>query len=794
VLCVCIRTGTENEGLPPVRSFAIVGSARLVSEATGYGCGVAAMGAARRPGLFADGTMNDFSSNSDLPSKGPDAAFNGSADASDQIEGVVERIVYENRENGFFVARLQEKGKADLTTFVGNLMAVSAGETIRLFGRWVEDPRWGRQLRVARYETLRPNTVDGIERYLGSGLIEGIGPVFAKRLVDAFGIETLRVIDEEPKRLRKVPGIGAKRAKQIREAWAGQRAIQSIMLFLQGHGIGTGQAVRIYKCYGDASVAVLRENPYRLAEDIVGIGFRRADEIAGQLGIAKDAAVRIDAGLLFTLNDAQGQGHLFLTNDELIERSGELLTVERERIEARLVDLVVRKEVIREDTSIYLPLAYFAETGCDQLLKRLIRTPIGDDVSVDAARAVTWLERRQRIQLSEGQREAIHMAAQAKLLVITGGPGTGKTTIIKSLLAIFERKGLRVALAAPTGRAAKRMAEAAEHEAKTIHRLLEWSPKQGAFVRDENNALDADLVVIDESSMIDCLLMHYLLKAVPAHARLFLVGDVDQLPSVGAGNVLMDIISSGAVPVVWLKTVFRQAEQSGIIVNAHRINAGEFPQFNSEDFVFVKRQDPVEARETVIELVTERIPRRFGLDPRRDIQVLAPMRRGPTGIGELNTALQVALNPNGEVVPRRSFRLGDKVMQLRNNYELDVYNGDVGIISTLSTEAAELEVRFDDRVVLYPFDELDDLALAYAMTVHKSQGSEYPAVVMSMLPQDYLLLQRNLLYTGVTRGKQLVVIVGAPRAVGRAVANNHIARRNTRLAERLRNAVPSQAS
>ncbi|MDQ1256581.1 MAG: exodeoxyribonuclease alpha subunit [Candidatus Hydrogenedentes bacterium] len=703
------------------------------------------------------------------------------------IEGTVERVVYESPDTGFLVARLQQDGQRGLTTFVGNVMAISPGETIRLWGRWVEDKKWGRQLRVERYETVLPATVNGIERYLGSGLIDGIGPKFAERLVKAFGVETLRVIDEEPERLRKVEGIGQKRAAQIREAWSSQKAIQSIMLFLQGHGIGVGQAVRIYKCYGDGAVAVLRKNPYRLAEDIVGIGFRSADKIAASLGIAKDAPQRLEAGLTFTLDEATGQGHMFLSKEELFEVASALLEVDAASLEDRLVALVRREMVVLQDECVYLRRMYFAETGCDQLIKRILGAPAGIALSIHVDNAIQWVEKQHKIALSEGQREALAKAATSKMLVITGGPGTGKTTVINSLIAVFEKKNVSILLAAPTGRAAKRMENATKRAAKTIHRLLEWSPKETRFLRDENNPLDADLIIIDETSMIDCLLMHSLLKAVPVHARLFLVGDVDQLPSVGPGNVLMDVLSSNVVPVVWLKTVFRQAEESGIISNAHRINTGQYPDFNITDFFFVERKDPVRAIETVIELVTDRIPKKFGFDPVKDIQVLAPMHRGATGVTRLNEALQAALNPDGEPVPRKNFRKNDKVMQMRNNYELDVYNGDAGIVRLVDEETKEIEVVFDDRVVLYGFDNLDDLALAYATTVHKAQGSEYPAIVLPLLPQDYLMLQRNLLYTAVTRGKQIVVIVGDPRAVGRAVHNDKIARRNTRLAERLRN-------
>jgi len=711
---------------------------------------------------------------------------NTTEESQGHIEGVVERIVYESEDTGFFVGRLREEGKPELTTFVGNLMAISIGETIRLWGRWVDDKKWGRQLRVERYETVLPATVKGIEKYLGSGLIDGIGKTFAKRLVGAFGVETLRIIDEEPERLRRVPGIGPKRAGQIREGWSRQRAVQSIMLFLQGHGVSVSQAVKIFKRYGDAAVAVMRENPYRIAGEISGIGFKGADKIAGNLGIAKDAPQRLEAGLLYALERAAAGGHVFLPDDELTEAAAEVLEVPSGDLERELIGLVARGELTREDEALYLPMLYAAERGCDQLLKRLIRTPAGKvPIRVDAA--IQWVERTHAIRLSEEQQAGIRAAVASKVLVITGGPGTGKTTLINGLLSIFDKKGLHVQLAAPTGRAAKRMESATDREAKTIHRLLEFSPKQGGFTRDDNNPLDGDLIIIDESSMIDVHLMHHLLKAVPPHARLFLVGDVDQLPSVGPGNVLMDVIASGAVPVVWLKTVFRQAAQSGIITNAHRINQGEFPEFNAKDFFFVERKEPAKALDTVLELVTSRIPGKFGLDPKRDVQVLAPMHRTETGVMRLNETLQAALNPDGEPVPRRAFRLGDKVMQLRNNYELDVYNGDVGVVSLVDEEAKEMQVQFDDRIVLYGFDDLDDLTLAYAATVHKSQGSEYPAVVLALMPQHYLLLQRNMLYTAITRGQRLVVIVGDPKAVAMAVRNNQVARRNTRLAERLSN-------
>ena len=704
------------------------------------------------------------------------------------VEGVVHRIVYESPETGFFVARLRVKKSRDPVTFVGNLAAVSPGETVRVWGRWVDDPKFGRQLRMERYETILPNTVHGIEKYLGSGLIHGIGPKYAKRLVNAFGTDTLRVISDEPERLQSVEGIGRKRAAQIREAWQRQKAVQSIMLFLQGHGIGVSQAVRIYKRYGDAAVAVLRENPYRLAQDISGIAFKSADKIAEQLGIARNAPQRIEAALLYLLDRAGNSGHVFERTGTLANEAAELLGIEEgaEIFEAALSTLEERGQIVREEDAVFSQRLWQAETGCASLLKRLIATR-GETVPIKTDKAIEWVEKTRTITLSAEQREAISTAIREKVLVITGGPGTGKTTVLNGILAIFGAKNVSMELAAPTGRAAKRMEAATGRQARTIHRLLEFSPKEGGFQRNENKPLEADLIVIDETSMVDITLMHSLLRAVPRHARLILVGDVDQLPSVGPGNVLMDVIASQTVAVVWLKTVFRQAAQSGIVANAHRINKGQYPEFNTTDFFFVERKDPAKALDTVVQLVTERIPAKFGFDPKREIQVLAPMRRGEAGVTHLNETLQQALNPGAVPIERRAFGIGDKVMQLSNNYELDVFNGDVGIVTVVDDELREVQIAYDDRVVLYGFDDLDEVGLAYASTVHKAQGSEYPAVVMPMLTEHYLLLLRNILYTGVTRASKLVILVGDPKAVGIAVRNTRQTRRNTRLADRLAN-------
>ncbi len=701
------------------------------------------------------------------------------------VQGSVLRIVFESAESGFLVGRLRSEDTGDEVTFVGSMLAVSPGDTMRLWGRWEENSKFGRQLRVHRFETILPSTIDGIERYLGSGMIKGIGRVYAKRLVKAFGADTLRIINEEPEKLRNVAGIGRKRIHIIKEAWQEQRAIQSIMVFLQGHGIPIGQAVRIYKRYGDKAITVLRENPYRLAYEVSGIGFKTADAIAAEMGIPRDSAVRAEAGLRYSLDEASGEGHVYMPWLELRQQASALLGVKPEVLDAPLTSAVRSGGVIQDGEAIYLPYLHQAELGVCSLLKGLLQTPM-DKVSIQTEKAIEWVEKTKGIALSEEQRQAIRMAIDSKVMVITGGPGTGKTTVLNGLLEIFDKKRLGILLAAPTGRAAKRMEAATGREAKTLHRLLEFSPINGRFTRDEQNPLDADLVVIDECSMVDISLMHHTLKAIAPNTRLFLVGDVDQLPSVGPGNVLLDVISSQAVPTIWLKTVFRQDAQSGIVLNAHRINQGQSPQFNTTDFFFVEREEPARAVDTILELVAERIPRKFGFDPKRDIQVLAPMRRGDAGVTALNAALKEALNPGAEPIARRPFGIGDKVMQQRNNYELDVYNGDIGVLTRVDEEMKEAQVRFDDREVIYPFDTLDELELAYAGTVHKAQGSEYPAVVMPMLTQHFVMLQRNILYTGVTRASKLVIIVGTPRAVDLAIRNTKVTRRNTGLVERLR--------
>ncbi len=719
-----------------------------------------------------------------MPDSRRDAPLPGTEPVT--VEGVLDKIVFESADSGFFVGRVRESRSNELVTFVGTVMAVSPGETIRLRGHWVDDKKFGRQLRTESWETLRPTSLEGIEKYLGSGLIKGIGPTYAKRIIEAFGVDALTIIDERPERVLEVEGIGRKRAEQIKAAWAEQKSVRAIMVFLQGHGIGVGQAARIYKRYGDAAVAVLRENPYKLADDISGIGFAGADKIAGSLGIEKTAPKRLQAGLVFALEEAASEGHVCYPEDMLLAEARELLGVEKELLPHALHELEVAHKIVRQSFMCYLAPLHTAELGCAHHFKRLLseeKVP----VSIDVEKALLWITSKQNIQLSEEQADALRTAVRAPVLVITGGPGTGKTTLVKSLLAMFETKGLSVLLAAPTGRAAKRMEAATGRQASTIHRLLEFNPRSGGFTRTEYDPLRTDLLVIDETSMVDVQLMHSLLRALPGDCRLVLVGDVDQLPSVGAGNVLLDTIASNAVPTVRLRTVFRQASESGIVRNAHRINRGEDPEFNADDFFFVEREDPERVVSTIAEIVTTRIPRKWGLDPLRDVQVLSPMHRGPAGVANLNQVLQGVLNEKGRPAPRRNFRLGDRVIQQRNNYDLDVFNGDMGRVDAIDEEAQTLTVVFDNRPVLYGFDETDDLSLAYAITVHKAQGSEYSAVVMPLVPQHFMLLQRNVLYTGVTRAKKLVVLVGDPKALRRALHNTDVTRRHTRLAERLRN-------
>ena len=716
------------------------------------------------------------------------------------VHGTLERVVFHNKDNGYTVLRLRVRGRADPVSVVGFLSSPQPGVRLSVTGTWVNDPRFGRQIRMEQCETLLPATLEGIRHYLGSGLIKGVGHALAGRIVDAFGDKTFEVLDGEPDRLASVRGISARLVDGIKAAWAEHKGIRDLILFLQPHGISTSYAVRIFRHYGADSLAVVRENPYRLAMDIRGIGFLTADTVAMKLGLAHDGALRIEAGLLYVLRGRVDEGHCFFPLEELVLQAAAVLGVEGEQVRGGLDALVLDERIVLETLTeengrsfeaVYLRRFHHYESSIAFYLHRLLHSP--KTVRFEDPRGLLCKIRDSLpLDLARGQEEAALAAMTGKVLVITGGPGTGKTTVINALIRLFRRQKGRILLAAPTGRAAKRMAETSGTDARTIHRLLEYSPAEDGFARNEDNPLACGLLVVDEASMLDTMLMFHLLKAVPLGATLVLVGDVNQLPSVGPGNVLKDIIQSGVTPVLELTEVFRQAADSGIIVNAHRINRGEIPSLAPPadglgDFYFIRQEDPEKAADLVVDLVRERIPRRFGLDPVEDVQVLTPMHKGAAGVINLNKRLQEALNPEEIRLSRGIFqyRLNDKVMQIRNNYEKDVFNGDIGRICLLNPEDREATVRFDERNVLYAFDDLDEIVPAYAVSVHKSQGSEYPAVVLPILTQHYVLLQLNLLYTGVTRGKRLVILVGSPRALRIAVGNNTPHARHTWLARRL---------
>jgi exodeoxyribonuclease V alpha subunit len=718
------------------------------------------------------------------------------ASTQEVLAGLVERVTFHNSDNGFCVLRAKARGHRDLVTVIGHAAIISAGEWITASGEWVNDHTHGQQFKATFIRTSAPTSIDGIEKYLGSGMIRGIGPVYAKKMVTAFGEKVFDIIEAEPERLREVTGIGVVRAKRITDAWAEQKIVREIMVFLHSHGVGTARAVRIYKTYGSDAVQVMTENPYRLARDIRGIGFKTADAIAMKLGVEKTAMIRVRAGISYALTEAMDDGHCGLPTADLVPLAEKLLEVGadliRTALDLELADGTVIADSLGETDCIFLANLYRAEQAIAEKLLALTRAklPWG---SIDADKALPWIEQRIGIELAPSQNAAVRLALASKVLVITGGPGVGKTTIVNSILRILAAKTVKLLLCAPTGRAAKRLSETTGQESKTIHRLLEVDPKGGGFKRNMENPLDCDLLVVDEMSMVDVMLMHALLKAVPERAALLVIGDVDQLPSVGPGQILADMITSGAVPVVRLTEVFRQAAQSRIITNAHRINQGSVPDLGKpegdSDFYFVQADDPETAVPRIIELVKTRIPQRFGLDPIRDIQVLCPMNRGGVGARSLNIELQAALNPAGERKVERfgwTFAPGDKVMQIENDYDKEVYNGDIGYIDDVDSEEGELTASFDGRAVIYGFGELDTLVPAYAATIHKSQGSEYPAVVIPVMTQHYTMLQRNLLYTGVTRGKKLVVLVGQKKAVAIAVRNCSGRRRWSKLQEWLR--------
>ena len=716
--------------------------------------------------------------------------------AQEVLAGLVERVTYHNAENGFCVLRAKARGHRDVVTVVGHAATIAAGEWITASGEWINDRTHGQQFKARFLRTSLPDSADGIEKYLASGMIRGVGPVYAKKLVRAFGDKVFDVIEATPDRLREVDGIGPVRAASVLAAWAEQKAVREIMVFLHSHGVGTARAVRIFKTYGSDAIQVMTENPYRLARDIRGIGFKTADAIAMKLGIEKTATIRVRAGISYALTEAMDEGHCGLPTAELIPLAEKLLTVPQQLIgtalDLELQEGTVVADRVGETPCVFLAGLHRAERNIAERLTRLANGTLPWPW-IDPDKALPWVEKHIGLALAESQIAAIRLALMSKVLVMTGGPGVGKTTIVKAILRILAAKGTEILLCAPTGRAAKRMTEATGFEAKTIHRLLEVDPKGGGFKRGDDNPLDCDLLVVDETSMVDVMLMHALMKALPDRAALLIVGDIDQLPSVGPGQVLADVISSGAVPVVRLTEVFRQAAQSRIITSAHRINQGSIPDLGppeaESDFYFVQADDPETAVARIIELVKTRIPKRFGLDPIRDIQVLCPMNRGGVGARSLNIELQAALNPAGDRKVERfgwTFAPGDKVMQIENDYDKEVYNGDIGTIDDVDSNSGELIASFDGRSVTYGFGELDMLVPAYAATIHKSQGSEYPAVVIPMLTQHYAMLQRNLLYTGVTRGKRLVVLVGQKKAVAIAVRNVSGRRRWSKLSEWLR--------
>jgi exodeoxyribonuclease V alpha subunit len=716
------------------------------------------------------------------------------------IEGSVSRILFSNEENGWCAVRL-DPGDSESVTAIGPLLGVRQGDDLRLTGHWVRHAKYGDQFEVDTYVHVAPSTLDGLQRFLGSGKIRGIGPTRAAQIVEAFGLETLEVLDNQPERLLEIRGIGPSTVERVRESWDEHRGIQQIMIFLTGHGVAPSIAIKAFKRYGAGAIDVVRSNPYQLAEEIFGVGFLTADRIARQLGIPADAPERLEAGVLHTLVEAVGQGHCYLPDAQLLDKAALLLEANPNLLPPALAGLIARQQVSvrtreNEPTAIYLPRLAVAEDTVAVNLAEILQTEATTPPIVRNT-SIAWYQGAFEMRLGSRQLEALGTALTHKVVVVTGGPGTGKTTLIHGLVEILGRKDQEVVLAAPTGRAAKKLAEATGLRARTIHRLLEFNPITGAFTRNRQHPIAADCLVIDEVSMLDVELAAMLLEAVRPTTRIILVGDADQLPSVGPGNVLSDLIASKSIPVVRLDQIFRQAARSLIVDNAHRINSGNMPELDdnpeTSDFFFIPRDDPAAAAELAIGFATRRIPERFGLDPIDDIQVLSPMHRGELGVTRLNERLQSILTPEGRelTVGWRRFRVGDKVMQVRNNYELDVFNGDLGRITGIDFEEMEVTVDFDGRPTRIPSDALEDIAPAFACTIHKSQGSEYPAVVIVLHHQHHVMLQRNLLYTAISRGQKLVVIVGSKRALGRAVHNATVHTRHTMLAERLRAVVES---
>lgn len=713
-------------------------------------------------------------------------------------EGVIDRVIFHNRDNGFSVLKIQigEGKKAENEIMVGHLDNPRPGCRMRFSGQYTNNQRFGRQFAFESAEEIMPATSEGIRLYLGSGLIKGLGPEIAGRIVEKFGLETIRILDENPDELKSVRGIGKKNLEQIKKSWAEHRGIRELMLFLQPHGISAAYAVRIYRAYGEEALHVARQNPYRLAMDIRGFGFLTADMIATKLGFTADHPLRIKAATLYSLQRASEEGHVFLPRNVLIEKVCKQIGVEEQKVISALIDLESEQRLVcepqdSEEIGVYLKRFYHCESKTAFYLQRLLRSP-KSVMFADRTEAIAKVLSKLPINLAEQQIRALETATQSKILVITGGPGTGKTTIINAIIKIYDSAKAKILLAAPTGRAAKRMSETSGREAKTIHRLLEYSPGDDLFGRNEDSPLNCGLLVIDEASMMDAQLFYQLLKSVPLGATLILVGDANQLPSVGPGNVLDDIIASRTIPVVELNEIFRQSAESDIICNAHLINRGKMPMLEHSDkalsdFYFIAKTDPEESAQFMVDLIKNHIPRRFGFDPINEIQLLTPMHRGAVGAENMNALLQAALNPNGQEIRRgeRCYRVNDKVMQVRNNYDKDVFNGDIGRIVKLNRSEKWLSVDFDGITVPYEYDDLDELVPAYAISIHKSQGSEYPAVVIPLMMQHYILLQRNLVYTAITRGKKLVILVGETRALEIAIKNDKTGRRYTRLARRL---------
>ncbi len=715
--------------------------------------------------------------------------------ALESCQGTVERITFHSEQSGFCVLRVKVRGMRDLVTIAGTAASVHSGEFIEADGNWTNDKTYGQQFKASNIRVVPPTTLEGITKYLSSGMIKGIGPVFGKKLVDAFGADIFDVIEQAPEKLLTLNGIGKKRVDKITLAWVEQKAVREIMVFLQSHGIGTARAVRIYKTYGDDSISKIQENPYRLANDIHGIGFKTADDLAEKLGIAKDSMIRARAGVVHVIQEMTGDGHCAVYNQNLTTKSIAMLEISDDIIKQAINEEIDAEklipDVIDKKDCLYVNWLYYAEVGVAKNIVRLMENePSWGKIDVD--KALEWSEKATGLKLSPSQNEAVKSAIQSKFICVTGGPGVGKTTVVNSIIQIIKQKKAAVTLCAPTGRAAKRLSESTGLEAKTIHRLLEFSPQTGGFVKNDENQIETDLLVIDEASMVDTILMNSLLKSLPDRAGVLVVGDIDQLPSVGAGAVLSDIIASGKIHTARLTEIFRQAASSQIIVNAHRINEGKAP-FKSEkgkptDFYVIHCQDAEDIHDKLTKVIADRIPNVFKMNPITDVQVLTPMNRGGLGVKSLNIELQKLLNPSPMASITKfgwTFGIGDKVVQSVNNYDKEVFNGDLGLIKTVDHVELEITVDFDDKIVTYDFNELDEVDLAYATSIHKSQGSEYPVVIMPLSMQHYMLLQRNLIYTGVTRGKKLVIMIGEPKAIQMGVSNFKQSKRLTKLSERI---------